>query len=139
MYKGTDYLALATDQSVTSTTLVDIPGMSLSLTTTPGEVLLVTVGAVGTGSGPGGAGQNLILDLLLDGVVVAGTLIECDGIANALQSCVFSIMTRIAGLLPGVHTLKLQWRVNQGSWTLNAATKKALGHHCEILVERVTT
>lgn len=128
-FKQAYFKALATNQSTTSTTLVDIPGMSLTVDTIVGDILLITV----TGSGAANSGGWPMLAVLVDGVQVGACAAEC--LQNPFSFSWF-LVTRVAGLAAGNHTVKAQWQAANGiQLTMNTLTPG--NHNCAILVEKV--
>jgi hypothetical protein len=102
------------DYTTTSTTFVNVDGtkLSLSLTTTGGDVLVCFAGFIqSTGS------HAVYLDLLLDAARVGGN----DGIVGIYNGFVtLPLVYLLTGVSAGAHTIKLQWKVSGGTGTLYA-------------------
>lgn len=113
----------AANYTTTSTSFVDVDSVVLSLTVTSrgGDLMVHYHGSVLNTS-------NLLtmLDITLDGVRV-GTeagLIVVKGSHEALAS-----FTRLlTGVAAGVHTIRLQWRVDVGTGVLLAGAETVLIH-----------
>lgn len=119
---------LTTDETSVSPTLVDMPGMTLTLTTTGTRLLMQF-----TGSGTTNAQvASLISAFNLDGVVTGlnqGTETTFD--ATAPNGEPFALSYMKTGMTPGVHTVKMQW-ASTGPVIVAAAS--TAGNHATLTV-----
>jgi hypothetical protein len=110
------------DYSVTSTSFVNVDGTKLSLTisTSGGDVMLAFHGFVRAGTNS----DTLYFDVEMDGARIGGD----DGIIAAMRAASGGTPTRIpvsfvrlvTSLAAGSHTFKLQWKVSGGTGELYA-------------------
>jgi hypothetical protein len=114
----------ASDYTTTSTSFVDVDGTNLvlTITTAGGDVLIGFSGLVGNN----GNTQNVLFDVLLDGVRIGGD----DGLigmrtAAAGAASPVSLLFLKTGLSAGSHTFKLQWRTTATTATLYAGAGTA--------------
>jgi hypothetical protein len=125
--EASDYTA-----SSTSFTNVDNADLSLTITTTGGDVMVHFHGTVKTASS--GATQNarIYFDLEVDGsreggndgiCMAAGSDSAADG--NTLRQVSFTRL--ITGLSSGSHTFKLQWKVSAATGTPTGTLYAAAG------------
>ena len=111
----------ASDYQTNQTTFVDVDStnLSLTITTTGGDVMIGFHGHVHANGG------NCSFDVAIDGVRDGGD----DGyilVYNAYRSPV-NFVRLVQGLDAGSHTFKLQWKVTAGSATLYAGA--GTGNH----------
>lgn len=103
-------VALAANIATTSTAFVDAPGLTLTLTTAGGALL---VGFTGVAGNTGGA--TVVFDLAVDGASQGGM----DGVTGSNAGVVpVSFVWLVEGLAAGAHTVRLQWKVSAGTGTL---------------------
>ena len=99
----------ASDQvSTTSTTWVDVPDMSMTVT---GSGLPVTIIASIGGAWNNSSGSWGVFSLLVDGTIVAQS--NCGFVASSMTCSI--TLNHIVTLAPGSHTIKMQWYVNSGT------------------------
>lgn len=100
----------------TSTSLVDVTGASITMTTGAHRVLLTATGAASLSS----AGADIRFTFLVDGVNQGGTtgLVAIGNGANFDSNVSFSFLTDV--LTAGSHTFKVQWSVSGGTGTIIA-------------------
>lgn len=106
-----------------STSFVDVDGtnLSLSITTTGGDVMIGFAGAASNS----GDNNGVYLDVEIDGNLFAdddGILAVTAG-ANYLSNMSFVVVA--TGLSPGSHTFKLQWKTTAGTSTMWAGAGTA--------------
>lgn len=110
---------LAAQITTTSTSFTDATGLSVTMTTSGGNVMCLFTGCVSNS----GANQT-ILTLDADGDAQGAT----DGLmtvtANAVSTSA-SFVYVITGLSAASHTFKIRWRVNSGTATLFADNSSA--------------
>jgi hypothetical protein len=99
------------NHTTTSTTMVDIPGASLSVVTGAHPVQVSLFGSGWHGSANG----SLNLTISIDGVDEIPWLIDVDSVATVERNLSFVYLTPV--LAPGPHTFKLRWRVAAGTGT----------------------
>ena len=124
------------DYTVTSTSFVNVDGtkLALTITTAGGDVLVGFCGSILQSA------ATVFFDVEVDGSRTAGDDGLCavtpfSASARALATC-FKL---IQGLAPGLHTFKLQWRVNSGTGTLLAGAGTANGDiHPQFFVREVS-
>jgi hypothetical protein len=109
----------AASYSTSSTSFLDMDssGLSLSLTTSGGPVLLGFSGSVSASTG----GVDCYFDLLIDGVRMGGTSTGSAHLTTGTageHSALHFIGLR--GLAAGAHTIRLQWRVGGGTATFGS-------------------
>lgn len=104
--------------TTTSTSFVDLAGVTTTITTGAHRVLL---GFVGFGSA-NGASNELVLTFAIDGTAVGGDdgLIAAGGGAGVDRNLCFTFTTDV--LAAGSHTFKVQWFVTSGTGTVFAST-----------------
>jgi len=104
---------VSADQTTTSSTLVDLPGASVTLTTSAGSKLLIM--ASYSMSNASALGSVNRIALVIDGVVESGcnSCFQTPLISNFSQGG--SIGTLKTGLSAGSHTIKLQWSNTAGT------------------------
>jgi hypothetical protein len=120
---------LTTQLTTTSTSFTDATGLSVTMTTSGGNVMCVFNASVGNN----GASQN-IFTLDVDGTDQGAT----DGLLSVTASAIAanaSFVYVVTGLSAASHTIKVQWRVSGGTGTLfanNSSTnfKPALALYC---------
>lgn len=115
----TDIVSLAGQLTTTSTNFTDATGLTLTVTTLGGTVM---VGFFGVIVNSGGSWTNV--DLAVDGTRQGGT----DGLvtqATASNVETVAFVTLVEGLAAGSHTFKIQWKVNAGTATLYAENSSA--------------
>lgn len=108
----TDVVTLSTALTTSSTTFADMTGLSITITTNGGSVL---VGFTGSFTNSNSAAANNIT-LLVDGVSEGAD----DGVAVFVDTDVVSFVWLVEGVSAGSHTFKLQWKVSAGTATLYA-------------------
>lgn len=114
----------ASDYTTTSTSFVNVDGtnLSLTITTTGGNVLIGFSGAVSNTA----AGSVTYLDVEIDGVRFAGD----DGVVGVAQNIAnYSVNAGFVvlktGLSAGSHTFKLQWKTFNNTSKLYAGAGTA--------------
>lgn len=124
------------DYTTTSTTFVDVDAtnLSLTITTTGGDVMIGFHGTVYNN-----AGVWTYIDVTMDGVRIGGD----DGIAGlrtASQDYPHMSFVRLkTGVSAGAHTFKLQWKTSSGSTTLYAGAGTAnFDWHSQFFVREVS-
>lgn len=127
-YKENDFVALASDQSTTSTTYVDVPGMSLTVNVSTGDELLITVTGSGSVSASGTTGS---LQLLVDGVAVASC--PSSTVTNPFPVA-WAMVWRASGLGAGAREVKLRWKTSANTTRCRPLTQE---ENMALLVERV--
>jgi len=126
----------SSDYTTTSTSFVNIDGtkLSLTITTAGGDVLVGFCGCILESAG------SVFFDVEVDTVRTAGD----DGLcvvspSSSTQRLNASFFKLIQGLSAGVHTFKLQWRVNGGTGTLFAGAGTSNGDiHPQFFVREVS-
>lgn len=103
------------DWTTTSVSFVDIDGtdLSLSITTTGGDVLVGFHGNLASGA-------NTFLDVTMDGVAVAGDdgIIAIQGAGSTAPGRPVAFTRLITGVSAAAHTFNLRWKVASGTSTL---------------------
>jgi hypothetical protein len=126
------------DYTTTSSSFVNVDGtnLSLAITTAGGNVLIGFSGVVGNNT----LAAVVYLDVDIDG---AGRFAGDDGIV-AIQHSVAGHMYNASfvvlktGLVAGLHTFKLQWKVQAGTGTLYAGAGTAQhDNHAQFWVREV--
>lgn len=103
---------LTANVATTSTVFVDVPGLTVTLTTAGGALLVGFTGVAGNAGGP-----TVVFDVVVDGVSQGGV----DGVVGSTAGVVpMSFVWLVDGLAAGAHTVKLQWKVSAGTGTLYA-------------------
>jgi hypothetical protein len=101
-------VTLAANITTTSTAFVDTPGLTLTLTTAGGALLLGFTGVAANTTG----GATVVFDLVVDGASQGGA----DGVTGSSAGSVpLSFTWLVEGLAAGAHTVKLQWKVSAGT------------------------
>lgn len=126
----------SSDYTTTSTSFVNVDAtkLSLSITTAGGDVLIGFCGCILQSS------ASVFFDVDVDTVRSGGD----DGLcvvspSSAAQRFNASFFKLIQGLSAGVHTFKLQWKVNAGTATLFAGSGTANGDiHPQFFVREVS-
>ena len=111
--------ALATQITTTSTSFTDATGLSVTMTTSGGNVMCIFTGCVSSN----GANQT-ILTLDVDGTDQGAT----DGLISVTANSIAtnaSFVYVVTGLSAASHTIKIQWRANAGTSTLFADNSSA--------------
>lgn len=109
------YYALSTagaNITTTSTSMVDITGVTTTFTTQGNPVEIILMCRANT--------TNARFDFLIDGVSVTG---DSDGLGAVTPASTFGNNTiiRLAAPTAGSHVFKAQWRVSTGTGTIYAA------------------
>jgi hypothetical protein len=126
----------SSDYTTTSTSFVNVDGtkLSLSITSAGGDVLIGFCGCILQSAG------TVFYDVEVDAVRTGGD----DGLCvvsptAASQRLNASFFKLIQGLSAGVHTFKLQWRVNAGTATLLSGAGTSNGDiHPQFFVREVS-
>jgi hypothetical protein len=105
----------AGDVTTTSTTLVDLTGMTLTKITATGKVQIWFSGSFRND----GSNVDMYWAFDVDGTPT-GELVDQEGGANNWRNISFHHQT--AALTAASHTFKVQWRVGSGTGTFNAAS-----------------
>jgi hypothetical protein len=124
----------ASDYTTSSTafTNVDNADLSLTITTTGGDVMVHFHGTVKTGSSASTQNMRIYFDIEVDGsregandgiCMIAGSDAAADG--NTLRQVSFTRL--ITGLSSGSHTFKLQWKVSAATGTPTGTLYAAAG------------
>lgn len=124
------------DYTTTSTSFVNVDGtkLALTITTAGGDVLVGFCGSILQSA------ATVFFDVEVDGARTAGD----DGLCVITPSSASARMNAtcfklIQGLSPGVHTFKLQWKVNSGTATLFAGAGTSNGDiHPQFFVREVS-
>lgn len=110
-------VTLANAISTTSTSFVDATGLTVTMTTSGGNVVVIFTAMA---NHSGGASQNPFFDLVVDGASQGGT----DGITAKSNTATIgdnvSFVWVVTGLSAASHTFKIQWKVGTGTGTLLA-------------------
>ena len=103
------------DWTTTSTSFVDVDGtdLSLSITTTGGDVLIGFHGNVASGA-------NTFFDVTIDGTAVAGDdgIVALQGAGSTAPGRPIGFTRLVTGVSAAAHTIKLRWKVASGTSTL---------------------
>jgi hypothetical protein len=130
---GSYVLNQGSDYTTTSTSFVDLDAtnLSLTITTTGGDVLVVFAG-----TGLTAGGNAVYLDITLDGTRVGGN----DGIVDIYNGYFpIPLVYLLRSVSAGSHTIKLQWKVSGGTGTLFAgAGTSAFDLHPQFWVREVS-
>lgn len=102
--------------TTTSTTYVDADEMTVTLSTSGGDVLAI----FSTSTENSGANANLIA-LSLDGAAEVGIRRFIPG--GAGQATTLTTVHLFTGVTPGSHTIKGRWRVSAGTGTLDGTER----------------
>ncbi|RKZ30520.1 hypothetical protein DRQ33_07805, partial [bacterium] len=94
--------------STTSTSYVDVPGMSIDITTGNNPVLIMFDASLVHSST---AGQYYQVAIVVDGVVKCAHIMENDGNSREAPYSIHWLET----LSEGAHTIKVQWKVTDGT------------------------
>lgn len=117
-----DSVTLANAITTTSTSFVDATGLTVTMTTSGGNVVVIFTAMA---SHSGGSTQHPFFDLVVDGASQGGT----DGItAKSSTGTVgdnVSFVWVVTGLSSASHTFKIQWKVTSGTGTLLAEDSSA--------------
>jgi hypothetical protein len=111
---ATSIATLAAQITTTSTSFTDATGLSVTMTTNGGTLM---VGFIGVASVAGGTYVDITIDVdgvsqgATDGIIALGA---SGGFANV------SFVTLVEGLSAGSHTIKVRWKVNGGTATMYA-------------------
>jgi hypothetical protein len=124
------------DYTTTSTSFANVDGtkLSLAITTAGGDVLVGFCGSILQSA------ATVFFDVEVDGTRTAGddglcVITPSSSTARTNATC-FKL---IQGLAPGLHTFKLQWRVNSGTATLFAGAATSNGDiHPQFFVREVS-
>jgi len=124
------------DYTTTSTAFVNVDGtkLALTITTAGGDVLVGFCGSILQSA------SSVFFDVEVDTVRTAGD----DGLmvvtpTTAAQRLNATFFKLIQGLSAGVHTFKLQWKVNSGTATLFAGAGTTNGDiHPQFFVREVS-
>lgn len=118
----TDVVSLDTAINTSSTSFADMTGVTLTVTTSGGSVLVGFSGCFVTA-----AATIIAIDLQADGTSQGGT----DGVVSHFHTGTGSILIPISfvwlveGLDAGSHTFKLRWKTASGTLTLSAESSSA--------------
>ncbi|MEO8609958.1 MAG: hypothetical protein ABI690_18840 [Chloroflexota bacterium] len=126
----------SSDYTTTSTSFVNVDGakLALTITTAGGDVLVGFCGSILQSA------ATVFFDVEVDGSRTAGD----DGLCVITPSTASARMNAtcfklIQGLSSGLHTFKLQWKVNSGTATLFAGAGTANGDiHPQFFVREVS-
>lgn len=99
--------------STSSTSFVDLTGASGSITTTGSSRLALSLSAVATASGANRSYWTMLVDGVNQGDATYGMTHGMGGSGGNQPSALFIT----AALSDGAHTVKIQWRVDGGSFT----------------------
>lgn len=121
------------DQTTTSSTLVDLTGASVTLTTSASTKLLIGVSY--SMSNASALGSTNRIALVIDGTVETNSGFTTPLISNVLQGGGFSILK--TGLSAGSHTIKLQWSNTTGTTQCRPVTAAPTTEHASITVMEV--
>lgn len=116
------------DITTASTSLVDLTGVTVTMTTGSNPVHCGFAAQFANSS----ASEDVVLNLAVDGVLQMGTAgLRNRGNASAgVVSGVAGFTWMTSALTSGSHTIKVQWSVSAGTGTLYANTANALGFWC---------
>lgn len=122
------FLDLAADVTTTSTTYVDMTGMSLTVNTDDNPLLCWF-----SVSGDASAAALLKFQVLIDGVVARGTHFRsvASGFGHTAQ-----LVFRSSVLTRGQHVVKIQWNTSTGTGRVRPVTN--IRDHASLLIEEVT-
>lgn len=118
----TDVVSLAAQLTTTSTSFADMTGVTRTVTTNGGSVLVGFTCAIGIA-----AAAVINFDLQVDGTSQGGT----DGIVSHFHTGTGSIALPVSfvwlveGLSAASHTFKLRWKTSAGTVTLYAENSSA--------------
>lgn len=127
----TGFAKVTSDVTTTSTSFVDVTGLSVTLTTTGGDlVAFFTFGASNSTTG-----RENDFRILLDGTSYQGTSMRC-GAKDLAQSG--GIVIRFTGVAAGSHTVKIQWQVSNGTGQIRPVTGAVDKEHANLLVQEVS-
>lgn len=120
------------DQTTTSSTLVDLPGASVTLTTQASSKLIICVSY--SMSNTSALGSMNRIALVIDGTVESGvgSGFQTPLISNFAQGGSIHIVK--TGLAAGSHTIKLQWSNTTGTTQCRPATGAPNTEHASIIV-----
>lgn len=124
-----EYVDALGDVSTTSTTFVDLTGVSMLFQTQLGTVCICTFSASGSNSS---INTNVRFQLMVDGVAQRGTKFRNPTTNGSCATLIY----RVTGLTAGNHTFKMQWSVSAGTGRIRALT--VVEEHAGLLVEEVT-
>lgn len=103
------------DWTTTSTSFVDVDGtdLSLSITTTGGDVYVGFHGNLASGA-------NTYLDVTMDGTAIGGDdgIVAIQGAGSTAPGRPIGFVRLVTGVSAGAHTFNLRWKVASGTSTL---------------------
>lgn len=123
--------SISSDQSTTSSSLVDISGASVTLTTTGNTKLDIKVSF--SMSNASALGSNNRIALLVDGVVVKNSAFSSPLLSNFVQGGGIVYLTGIVSA--GSHTIKLQWSNTTGTTQCRVVTASTTEHATIVVME----
>ena len=109
----TAFISLSTDVSTTSATLVDVTGVTITITTGAHNLYIWWSSGIETSS----AGATAWCSVLIDGVAIAGVASKPGGSSSTTVAIVHT-----EAVSAGSHTIKTQWRISAGTLSCNVAT-----------------
>lgn len=122
-------VSVTSDISSSSTSFVDMPFMSIAVTTGANMLVCWFQGAIIAGT----SGAIIDFNLLLDGVNKGGASSKPGGSSGASYP-----LNGKFTVTPGVHTVKIQWRVSGSSVICNAVSQSSTQSATLILMEIVS-
>jgi len=97
-----------TELSTSSKTFIDLPGMSVDVTTADSDLLiLLDIPGITNDAGD----EEMLFIILVDGIQVDGMIDHEERVANYVWSSSLRVLQHVAA---GTHTVKVQWR--QQGW-----------------------
>lgn len=126
-------IRLALDQTTNSNTFVDLPTLSLPMTTQTGTQVLVLASFASSNTSMVGATNFVRLVYDNPSTTDVGVGQTFPDLANAVQGG--SICRLITGLPAGAHTFKLQWRVSTATGQIRPVGSPDGEHASLILIE----
>ncbi len=122
---------VTSDQTTTSSTLVDLTGPSITITIASGSKVKIDTSFSLSNTSALGSTANIVLDV--DGSTDTGAGQTTPGLTGALQTG--SINRLITGLSAGSHTFKLRWNTTAGTARCRPVTAPSSEHASIVVTE----
>lgn len=127
----TSFVKLASDITTTSTTFVDMTGITLTLTTVGGDLLVNFSFSISNTN----ANRLLNVRVMLDGVTQGGASTRITAVDAPGSG---AIVLRLTGVSAGSHTVKVQWMTASATAQCRPVTGAIDGEHANLLVQEIS-
>lgn len=122
-------VSISTFITTTSTSFVDVPGMSITITTANSDILILA-GIPGIMNS--GTDASVNFRILVDGIQ-SGSIVEHENSATGIIWS--SSLHALSNVAAGTHTIKLQWSVQSGTGSINSGNSVLKGPRTLSVVE----